>query len=339
MNSNSSSAVDKSILDRVVDWTFNNLDGYDYNDIHNKIEFLEKHSFRDYHPTIGPYPPFFSRLKKWLENLSGEEDQKIFFRLVPEIFFLGSDEFISLYRTAFNEIVIQWTIDVASLKITEQDFHDLLEREIQRTWFCPITDSMHISDFCHVNNIEGISYRPDWRSLTKFGDKSKITDYMKKNGFERIVLLEDFVGSGGQLSGTDTVGSGSPKLGAVDFAASLPGTPPILVIPLVICPVGYKLGKQIEKKCPSVTFSPVYILSPDLMLTSTPSPNEMEIFAHLRDLVLRIQRQNGFPYDPFGFCGTGAIFVMYTNCPDNTLPIIHFKSDQWQPLFPRSSRI
>jgi hypothetical protein len=75
---------------------------------------------------------------------------------------------------------------------------------------------------------------------------------------------------------------------------------------------------------------------------------EDALFTATRELINRIHLtvSNGVvpnpfikPYGPFGFADTGALVVMHSNCPDNTVPIIHHSSDTWDPLFPRSSRI
>lgn len=41
---------------------------------------------------------------------------------------------------------------------------------------------------------------------------------------------------------------------------------------------------------------------------------------------------------PFGFKNTGSIIVMYTNTPNNSLPLIFVESESWFPLFKRHSR-
>ena len=44
-------------------------------------------------------------------------------------------------------------------------------------------------------------------------------------------------------------------------------------------------------------------------------------------------------YGPFGFADTGGLVVLSTNCPDNSLPFIHFQCETWNALFPRASRL
>jgi hypothetical protein len=45
------------------------------------------------------------------------------------------------------------------------------------------------------------------------------------------------------------------------------------------------------------------------------------------------------PYTPFGCFDTGAVVVLYSNTPANTLPLIQHQSNTWVPLFPRSARV
>jgi hypothetical protein len=47
------------------------------------------------------------------------------------------------------------------------------------------------------------------------------------------------------------------------------------------------------------------------------------------------------PHTAFGFMETGSSFVSYSNCPNNTLPMVHHQpvTGGWKPLFPRSARV
>jgi hypothetical protein len=41
------------------------------------------------------------------------------------------------------------------------------------------------------------------------------------------------------------------------------------------------------------------------------------------------------PTHAFGFERCGSLVVTFHNTPNNTLPLIHHKSDRWEPLFRR----
>lgn len=137
---------------------------------------------------------------------------------------------------------------------------------------------------------------------------------------------------------------------AARYASSLPSRVPVLLVPLIICPAGAALGRDLATAYPHLRFEPVIELTPEDMITdATPADGSME--AAIADLVRRSYvdvvgdgAANPRPYSPFGFPGpinngTGAIVVLYSNTPANTLPIIQHKSNTWNALFPRSARI
>jgi len=328
-----------TIAERVQRWTLelNEKVGQetDYNSIYEKIDFLAKRRFFEYVPTGGPYPDFMIRLRNWLDQVPDEKDQKILFQLVLHVFFIGNKEFTSLYRAALRGPIIKWIIDELDLRLDDINLEDKIRQAISETWFCPITDSMQIAGFYHANLIEGIDIRPDWRSLSRLGDKVSISKYMEQKKLKRLVLLEDFVGSGTQMSYP------------VTFAASLDDNLSILLVPLIICPGGIQKGEELARDNPNVRFSPVLKLPRNVLLSDSPSLGEPELFESARGLCMRLYdlvigngngRGEGNLFGPFGHENTGSLIVMHTNCPDNTLPLIHHQSDTWNPLFPRSRR-
>lgn len=321
------------ILAKINRWAASYEDR-DLDDVVNQIEFLEEKLFYDYEPTKGPHPAFWQRLIYWLDNVE-EEDQKTLLRLVPNLFFVGREEFDTLYRAAYNGPVAKWLIDQIGMDLNDPAPEDRLREAVIKTWFCPITDSMRINAFYHVNQIPSkYDYRPDWRSLNKFGSEEKITNYIQKEGIERIVLLEDFVGSGNQAKK------------AVEFAAKI-GVP-LLFLPLIACQEAIKVGEELKSIYSKVmTFSYVISLGEKAFVKSMPIEGELLIAPKIRNLVFRVHDNvcghtvpyTGKPYGPFGYLETGALIIMYSNCPDNTLPIIHHQSNSWKSLFPRSSRV
>ncbi len=307
--------------------------------INLQIRFLERWLFNDYEPSKGPSPDFASRLEHWiLSNAKeSEEDQKHLFRLVPHMFFVGRAEFDTLYRAAFNGPIARWLIDQNNLYLDDPTSSVKLKAAIDATWFCPITDSMRINGFYHVNNIAGRDYRPDWRSIARFGSKARICRYIRDEKIQQIVLIEDFVGSGSQMKK------------AVEFASRLPGKIPILILPLIVCPEGAELGESLVNiHKPRISYSSVVSLKKNVFITPTPVAGEDELYSKIRELVVRLyEKVSGKkwpidlskPYGPYGYRDTGGLFVSYANCPDNTLPIVHNTYTTWEPLFPRATRI
>lgn len=302
-----------------------------------KLHHLEKRIYSTYEPSQPPKIGFWKRLEKWIDNVSlSEVEQKLLFNSITDLFYIGPKEFEELYRIAYHSQIGRWLIDEMELKIDGDDIAEVLLQATKETWFCPISDSMRINSFYHVNQIPAShDYRPDWRSMFKFADEQKIRDYCTKNKIKRIILLEDFVGGGSQMAD------------AVQFAANLSDIVSILVVPLVICPKGLEKIKEIEGDC-DVTFSPVLSLNENCFISKNVAVDEKTSITELRQFVYDryLLVSNGQPkapgvkpYGPLGYYDTGGMIVMYTNTPDNTLPIIHWNSEKWEPLFPRHSRV
>jgi hypothetical protein len=304
-------------------------------EIFNEIEYHAEKRFHEYHPTFGPRPEFFVRLRDWLDSAVDEEDQKKLLQLVCHIFFAGIADFNALYRAAYQGPVKRWLVDQENLDITSDTLSTSIDAGAKQTWFCPITDSMQISTFYHVNKISGRNERPDWHSLSILGDRDKIARYVDKQSIKRIVLLEDFVGSGSQV------------LRAVNYAATIPNIS-ILLLPMIVCPAGLRIGENLAAYYGHVDFVGLLPLPPQTFIADAPYTGESPFYGEIRELACRIYTTvsggappdaNVKPYGPYGFAKTGGLTVPYANCPDNTLPLIHHTSDKWKALFPRSTRI
>lgn len=321
-----------TVAARIRRWIFEAEPVDDFQSIHEMVEYFAQWRYTEYVPTIGAYPDFWTRLRNWLDCLSHDEDQKTLFRLLPHIFFVTKREFETLYRTAMRGIIVRWIIDVLGIRFDTNDLDTILQNAMRETWFCPITDSMQIADFCHANRIEGQQLRPDWLTLTQLGESESILNYVERNGVKRLVLLEDFVGSGSQIK---TI---------INSVATLLASLQILVVPLIVCPSGVSLGEDLEQTYHNLRFSPVISLPSKLLISRIPNADEPRLFSLVRELIIRSEDIVKTPsstapyYGPFGYRETGALVVPYSNCPDNTLPIIHYESESWRPLFPRSSR-
>lgn len=176
----------------------------DLNLVNRRLEMLDRCLYSTYEPSQPPKDCFDTRFTKWLRNLENDEEaQKTLFRMAADLFYVGPDEFHELYRLAYNGPIARWLIDEESIDITAGDAQARLQDAVRSTWFCPITDSMRISSFYHVNNIPTRSnLRPDWRSVAALGDPHKVSQYMADGRFTRLVLLEDFIGGGSQVAPT-----------------------------------------------------------------------------------------------------------------------------------------
>ena len=296
----------------------------------DSVQYLGRRVWDDYEPA--QFDRFENRLDRWLHNVDDEDDQLTLFRLLERLFFVGRPEFESLCRAAFHGPVTRWLVDQCDIDIADAAAGDQIETAIGETWFCPATDSMRINAFLKVNGLTGKSHRPEWRSLRKFGEVEKIMTYLEAANVQRLVLLEDFVGSGTQMRSV------------LRFAANNFPDLPVLACPLVVCPKGNEVCEEIATDHATVSYEPALRIAADTLFTADPVANEAPLHGKVRDLTLRVKARLG-PTEPdaasqrhHGYKGTGAVVALYSNCPNNSLPILWDATDDWKPLFPRLKR-
>lgn len=318
-----------------------------YDQLHQEIAFYERKRYSQFLPTSGPnHPHFEARLRRWIDQQPDSGKQRTMAQMVVRVVFYGRDEFTKLHQAALRGPVTRWILDLLAIPMEASDLDDILSEEIGRhTWFIGLTDSAKINEFHNANQLGGVDLRPDCRSLITFGSKYSIRRFMDthpegtgKYPLKRIVVVEDFVGSGVQ--------TGSH---IADLANWLTDKE-VLFLPLIICPEGAKNVRKAVQQAPNLTFQPVIEL-PDshfIHRDTRPLPDSLEeqIQNLARDTFSTVKGTKPdraqFAYTPYGFPrdrGTGALIVFYSNTPANSLPIIHFHSDTWYPLFQRSARI
>ena len=288
------------------------------------IEFLSTKVFNDYEPS--QFHPFRQRLIDWLNNVDTEEEQQHLLSLLLHVFFVGRREFESLYRTVFHGNLFRWILEDEDVDVFSDDMERRIVDRINSAWICPISDSLRINSFLKVNGLKSLDKRPDWRSLRQFGHPDKIQKYVKEKKIQELVLLEDFVGSGTQAKGS------------VGFAAQTLPTTRILLCPLIVCPKGDEVLSKFVQRFRNVTYDPALVLPSSSFHSykNAMSGNANRAEQFLCDLKSKLGTKSDKYM--FGFKQTGAKVVMYSNCPNNSLPIFHHESSSWTPLFPRVNR-
>ena len=295
----------------------------------NRYDLYAARLFNDYEPLITSvadiHRDFFARLDKWLRNFPAENDRWNAFRLIDDIFFVGRHELNELYRVAFDQISCDWLAGQAGLKIDDPDFVKKIEAIKNKTWFCPITDSLRINAFRHINHLSSPNYFPDWHSLAKFGDPNKILNYIAEH-IDYLVLVEDFIGTGTQVEDTIKFVEQHIKI-------------PVLILPLIICPTGDIKLKGFSNAEQHRDYRPVLRLMSDSIIPELPTAHDSRRTVENRSVV-EMYRQITKDGKPYGFeAGFGSLVVMHTNCPNNTIKPIHAHTHKWSALFPRSKRV
>lgn len=297
--------------------------------IRDLLSLLATELYSQYQP-FPESPPFWDRLRAWLENVPDGDDRKQLFEFVPWLLFVGRRELEVMYRAAFSGPITRWIIDEASLDIAASDFTKRFGDAVKETFFGSMA-GMDIGSFFRLNELRGQSLRPDFRVLAKLGDPVKTSKYLKTFNIKRIVAVEDFVGTGGQMKE------------AAQFLSHLLAFN-ILLCPMIVAQGGVTVGESLAKG--HIKFAPSFVVPASATLSANaPSDfTEPEELSNLRAIAIRFwqQVQGSDPdpqlYEPFGLENTGSLVMTYFNCPDNVPPLIHHLSDTWEPLFRRMYR-
>ena len=316
-------------------------------EILDSLRFMEQDTFAKYVP-IQASPQtseYFDRLLLWIANAGlTPEDKPLLFEFANRLCYFSQDDFLALYRSAFTGPVSRWVAQQCAIRLDEPGWESQFARQRdERTWYCPVTDSMTIGEFYHINHLTGVSHRPGFRSLREFQTAGEaLRQHMDDAGMDRLVLLEDFVGTGSQTAAT------------VEWAVKQLERP-VLFVPLIIAPDGMRRLLSLRGKFLDglLSIEPVIQLEAHEFVGQATAETD-PLFARVRALAERVHDEvggdsprtpNRSPYSPMGFhregdTATGATVVLYSNCPNNTLPMVHHHSPQsnWKPLFPRVER-
>ncbi|MDA1054841.1 MAG: hypothetical protein O3C40_30830 [Planctomycetota bacterium] len=306
----------------------------DHLNLHAKLELLgilNDELYAQYQP-FAVKPDYMDRLFAWIDGASSVRDKKLMFELASWLLFVGEAEMKSLYQSSFAGVITRWVIDQANIDITCIDAPDRIAQALKRT-FVGSMAGMEIGTYCRVNGIEGQSLRPDFRDHAHIGTPDSLRMYLNAKGYARIVAVEDYVCTGQQMEE------------ACAYLSKLTEFPTLLC-PMLVAREGVETGNELARKHSHFDFNPLFAPPLEIAVPKAPlsSSNEPTFIVQLRELISRLWTQvhgtdvTQHLYGPFGCGGTGSLLLTYLNCPDNVPPIIHHKSDSWEPLFQRSSR-
>lgn len=328
-------------LDALIDdWGFDAETGKHYRRLTKRWNFLGEHLFSKYEPTAYQADAkvlFRDRLESWIGNCESDVDKKTLYELVDHLFFIGEEEFKSLYRSALSRIIVPWIARAAEISFAAPDFSRQIHRELKRTWICPITDSLRINAFYHVTRTSGRKLRPEFQVLNEFSRPECVAKFMEDSKLKRIVLLEDYSGTGDQMAS------------AIEFTRKLyigGNRPKVLVVPLICGQRSFRRGKALEKIDEHIAFHPVLevpdcsVLSPDEAINSAGWRKSLhQLLVASRSKVIGpkpTSRERNL--GAYGYGGSGGLVVLHTNTPNNSILLLHRQSKTWQALFPRSKR-
>ncbi|MCY3689900.1 MAG: hypothetical protein OXG90_13115 [Gammaproteobacteria bacterium] len=311
----------------------------DFSKIRSLTDFLEQVLYVKYEPAeVGNHGEFGVRLAEWIGSAESEADRRALYLLLGRLVFLSRDQMKAGYRTAYSRNIASWLMDVEGLPFFGTDTEARLNAAVEKTAFTEVTDSFGLANFLRWNNVAGHGSRFTWEQHLSTLDSNVFMQNVMRFGTgtprRYLVLLEDFVGSGNQMAK------------AVHLACSLPNVERVLLCPIVICPDGSEYARELANRCGKLDYSPVMELPEEAFISEDETPDEHKHHGLIRNALLSVHTlvkgtPDSWPQETsaFGYEETGAVFCKFDNCPDNSVPVLHHRSDLgWSPLFQRMAR-
>jgi hypothetical protein len=302
-------------------------DAFPYKLLLDELLFHADLRFIDYQPDSDvAFPP---RLLRWLRNEKQKQRQQTLLRLLEWLTYIDSRQVVSLYRDAFRRIITPWTgFGLSPADALAPDYDEQLRVHLGSYQFLSITQSFKYVEFRNANNLTGVS------SCVMLGEiLDAIPEIVERlpRGRRGLIVLEDFVGRGQQASRV---------LGRLRSTVS--DEVPILFVPLMALTQGIdRLRKLASLR--GVTIAPTIQFPAEqcvLDQSTEGEPSQLPRFrAAVRSTQDRVLRRlnplDDPPRNAFGYEGSGAVVVTFHNTPNNTLPLIHHRAPDWEPLFRR----
>jgi hypothetical protein len=329
-----------------------------------EILFREKYFFGDYE--LHSYSNFMKIFLDWISQFNGKiegmegdmlnHEKRYAFILARNILYFNRKQIISLLKTIWDRIRKELLDDVIkneSLKITDVLFRaDIVTDKLLESVFVPLSDSSHFMEFrhhCLPERQSGNLIIPciDRLMLPIDIKSNHIINEIKNNyrNKKNLFVIEDFSGSG------TTAKKLLKIIKNYDFEN-------VYFCPCVITNTAEnKLGElkqearkldKVFKILQGITIDNEYSIADDAT-SDMWGDEEKRILrqisnkyfkSHFKDNVYLYYDFNKKPPQkptPYGFRNGGFTIVLYSNCPNNSLPII-WANSVWKPLFRRYER-
>jgi len=300
-------------------------DAYPYRILLDDVLFHAER-FREYLPydDEGEFP---SRLKSWLDNVL-EAEQRVLLRMLQWILFVDRRQMAAMYRDAYRRIVTPWLLDDLSLdERLSPDFEANTRRALLGCRLLSVTESFNITEFIDSNSLHGL-HRPDILGHDPKQLASRLGE--KALAWERVIVFEDFVGSGQQAGRLLTA------------LEKLIPRAQILFVPMICFEIGVVALTE-HKALKRTLVAPVLVVPAGDAIQPAAQPSEPFEFGEFRAIIRRTSSRvlqpltdlDDPPRSPFGYGDCGGMVITYHNVPNNTIPLVHHRAPEWNPLFRR----
>lgn len=331
-----------------------------------------------HHLRFQPYrndrlPNYVEKLRVWLTQFE-EQDRPTAFLLATKVLFVTQVQFEFLQRRLFQSLIRRHLLNAAIVAhgYAANDYKRALphlEEEMNASLFIGNSDSSGLNSFVHRNREEFANRMtrslvgPDlafWvypaarsrdrsnavvrRVAKQFQSEVLQTDdrIAKKH---RLIVVEDF-----SASGSDLV-----RAMLLLARTSLP-IKEVVIAPVMACEHALhrleRLAQRLSRSSPYAFHTiAAHVLPNRMRCFGGPQPSYLDGHPPITDLSSRVEQLSEKMFrskfeaefglsqsSKHGYDNLALAFAFFSNCPDNSLPIIWVDYDRWRGLFPRASR-
>lgn len=317
-------------------------------------------------------PNFIDKLTHWLSQFE-EGEKAAAFLLAARFVFVTQSQFEALLRRLFSAHIRRHLIEtvlraqgIGAYRYT--DGANSLTAEMDQTIFIPNSDSSNLNGFVHLsgehfldreqralvgpelafwtyasNVAAGSTDQRIVRAARNFEVKVLRTDPQLQNK-KRLIVVEDFSGTGSDLRKSLTA------LHRSDIA--------VQEIGIAVAIATAAAAERLQSLCTRLTtaggrryvFWAAHVLPERLRCFDGSAPSYLDagspipmLSGHVKALSERLYQQRFHTsldsQHRHGYGGLALAFAMYSNCPDNSLPLLWSTHGGWLALYPRVSRI
>lgn len=241
-----------------------------------------------------------NRIDRWLDQFE-DAHRDVAARLLDSVQFVSSEQMAALFRDALQSLS-GWSLD---------------ENEREGSWlFVPFTGSsgesgdVMIQRFRHANNMAGKGYS------NLFGYRADLLR-SRLGPDDTVVLVDDFSGTGDQACDS----------WEMIFDELLPERPRVVL--LLVAASARAVGRIASET--EMEPHACITLGEGANLFSDACP----YFAAEEKEILMRYGELADPQYPVGRGDCGFVVVFAHTCPNNTIPILHARRDEWEGLFRR----
>ena len=335
-----------------------------------ELHFLSEHFFGQYE--LNEPRLFFDVLLDWIGQFDGmvkstgsagepsvlHSEARHAFILASKILFFNRNHILALLSEVWENIkkeLVNISREQTKLSVTELAFQgNPVGDQLSKSLLVPLTDSSHVLEFRHHCIPEGT----DPGMLMPCIDRLLLPLEMKADNFIRD-FKERHAGRHNLFIIEDFSGSGSSAKWALQKIIDHYDFKNVYFCPLILTEMARteieslveparKKGVHFKIVC-GITLGKEYSVAFDDSTRIWASEEKSAIREISETYFLSHFNRNAYLYfdykskqpntpTPLGFRNTGLAIVLYSNCPNNSLPIIWADDGGWKPLFRRYER-